>query len=354
VLAGLGLLCTVSVAGAAPPTVKHIALERGLVLVSTLHYPAGERENAVTVEDVSADGVTYTWNLLERDASGKELRESFRRFVRAADLAEAQRLHTVFATRDQAEYPGYTAYSLSSAVFDRLRTSGASPFAIREQDGASGALAGLLSAPSTFKGTLMAVSREPENFPLLVSGTRVSVPALHLKGQFTFREQHIDHELWILADHDHPLLLKSVTGKDVWQMVRVDLPQTFTVLEKSLQTECRAELPGVYFAFGTADLDDASTRTLTGVGEVLSRHADWTLAIEGHTDNIGTPAANQKLSLTRAEAVRTNLINQHGVTATRLSASGFGETKPRESNDTIEGRARNRRVEIVRPCKSST
>src|SRR6185436_17192100 len=123
----------------------------------------------------------------------------------------------------------------------------------------------------------------------------------HLKGQFTFREQRIAHEFWILADHDHPLLLKSMTGQDVWQMVRVDLPQTSTVLEKSLQTECRAELPGVYFAFGTADLDDASQRTLTGVGEVLSRHADWSLAIEGHTDNVGTPAANQKLSQARAE-----------------------------------------------------
>jgi flagellar motor protein MotB len=324
------------------------------VLVSTLHFPAGERENVVTVEDVSAEGVTYSWNLLERDASGKELRESFRRFVRAADMAEAQRLHTVFATRDQAEYPGYTAYSLSSAVFDRLSAKGESPFAIREQEGTSGVLAGILSAQSTFKGTLVTVAREPESFPLLMSGARVSVPALHVKGQFTFREQHIDHEFWILADRDHPLLLKSITGKDVWQMVRVDLPQTFTVLEKSLQTDCRAELPGVYFAFGTADLDDASQRTLTGVGEVLSRHADWTLAIEGHTDNIGTPPANQKLSLARAEAVRTNLISRHSVVATRLSASGFGETKPRESNDTIVGRARNRRVEIVRPCKSST
>jgi len=353
-LAGLALLCTAASVAATTPTVSHIALERGLVLVSTLHFPAGERENAVTVDDVSADGVTYSWNLLERDASGKVLRESFRRFVRADDLREAQRLHTVFAPNDEAEYPGYTAYSFSSAVFDRLRTSGESAFAIREQAGASGALAGLLSAPSTFKGTLVAVSREPESFPLLMSGARVSVPALHLKGQFTFREQRIEHEFWILADHDHPLLLKSMTGKDVWQMVRVDLPQTSTVLEKSLQTACRAELPGVYFAFGTADLDDASQRTLTGVGEVLSRHADWSLAIEGHTDNVGTPAANQKLSQARAEAVRTNLINRHGVAAARLSASGFGETKPRESNDTIEGRARNRRVEIVRPCKSST
>jgi outer membrane protein OmpA-like peptidoglycan-associated protein len=106
----------------------------------------------------------------------------------------------------------------------------------------------------------------------------------------------------------------------------------------------------VYFAFNSAVIDPASDRALAQVAAALARHPDWTLAVEGHTDSVGTAGANQALSLRRAEAVRTRLADRHGVNTRRWGATGYGASRPRESNATIEGRARNRRVELVRAC----
>jgi outer membrane protein OmpA-like peptidoglycan-associated protein len=185
--------------------------------------------------------------------------------------------------------------------------------------------------------------------PVLLDGRRTTLPTLHLDGKFAFQDQRNDGEFWVLADSLHPLILKEVHGKDVLQVVRIDRPVAVD-LEGELARDCRAELPGIYFAFGSAVLDPASSPGLASVGAMLNRHADWTLAIEGHTDSVGNAAANQKLSQQRADAVRTALVTGQGIPAARLAATGFGSTRPRESNATVEGRARNRRVELVRAC----
>lgn len=74
--------------------------------------------------------------------------------------------------------------------------------------------------------------------------------------------------------------------------------------------------------------------------------AQWKLEIKGHTDNVGEKDYNQKLSEQRAEAVKQYLISK-GILATRITAQGFGETKPIASNDTKDGREKNRRVEFI-------
>jgi OOP family OmpA-OmpF porin len=122
------------------------------------------------------------------------------------------------------------------------------------------------------------------------------------------------------------------------------------VIEAELVKRCRIEIPGVYFAFGTAAIDPISDRALAGLAKGLAGHPDWKVTVECHTDSVGTEAANQTLSERRAEAVRARLAQQHGVNARAWGAVGYGASKPRESNSTIEGRARNRRVELVRDC----
>ena len=83
---------------------------------------------------------------------------------------------------------------------------------------------------------------------------------------------------------------------------------------------------------------------------LLLANPTWSVTIEGHTDNIGSAEYNLNLSNRRAAAVRDSLTSRYHVPATKITAKGFGLTKPRESNATDEGRARNRRVEIARAC----
>ena len=105
---------------------------------------------------------------------------------------------------------------------------------------------------------------------------------------------------------------------------------------------------GIYFDTGSDRIRPESTPTLKEIGTMLKEHGDLKLVIEGHTDNVGTSAANQTLSEKRAAAVRQFLIDSYQVDAARLQAKGYGETKPAGSNDTPEGRQNNRRVELVK------
>ena len=83
------------------------------------------------------------------------------------------------------------------------------------------------------------------------------------------------------------------------------------------------------------------------VADFMNKHADVTVVIEGHTDSQGAEAYNQKLSQRRADSVRNSLVSKYGIAADRIKAVGYGEAKPIASNDTADGRAKNRRVVAV-------
>ena len=84
---------------------------------------------------------------------------------------------------------------------------------------------------------------------------------------------------------------------------------------------------------------------LDEVVKVLKKNPGLRVEFGGHTDSVGTAAYNMKLSQRRANAVKAYLVNM-GIDAQRLSTAGYGLTKPVASNDTVEGRSLNRRVEI--------
>jgi len=83
------------------------------------------------------------------------------------------------------------------------------------------------------------------------------------------------------------------------------------------------------------------------VADFMKKYPNTTAVIEGHTDNVDTAVYNQKLSEARANSVRLYLINNFGIKASRLSAVGYGLTRPIASNNTEEGRQKNRRVQAV-------
>ena len=106
-------------------------------------------------------------------------------------------------------------------------------------------------------------------------------------------------------------------------------------------------LEGVNFETGKATLTPESETILNGVAESLVANDSIKVQVSGHTDNTGSAAVNARLSKQRAEAVRQFLIS-HGVAEDRLTAKGYGPSKPIASNKTAEGRAQNRRVELTR------
>lgn len=106
-------------------------------------------------------------------------------------------------------------------------------------------------------------------------------------------------------------------------------------------------LEGVNFATGKSELTPESQTILDGVAESLVANDSIKVQVGGHTDNTGSAAVNRRLSAARAEAVRQYLITK-GVAADRLTAKGYGPSKPIASNKTAEGRAQNRRVELTR------
>jgi outer membrane protein OmpA-like peptidoglycan-associated protein len=80
---------------------------------------------------------------------------------------------------------------------------------------------------------------------------------------------------------------------------------------------------------------------------MLNQNPDLKISIEGHTDNVGTPQSNQILSESRAKSVMNALVSK-GISAGRLKYKGWGQTKPIADNASEDGKAKNRRVEIVK------
>jgi outer membrane protein OmpA-like peptidoglycan-associated protein len=105
-------------------------------------------------------------------------------------------------------------------------------------------------------------------------------------------------------------------------------------------------LSDVLFDTGSAVLKPGTREKLARVSGILLSHPELRLQVEGHTDSVGGPDLNQRLSETRAESVRTYLVSQ-GIASNAVATRGFGDTQPVASNDTATGRQQNRRVELI-------
>lgn len=113
-------------------------------------------------------------------------------------------------------------------------------------------------------------------------------------------------------------------------------------------------LSAINFAKGSAAIPEGNKALLKQAAEQLKKSpADTRVQIDGHTDNDGDDAANQKLSQQRAESVRAEMLKE-GVPAAMLATKGFGETNPKASNDTPEGKFENRRIEYKVATSNTT
>lgn len=143
-----------------------------------------------------------------------------------------------------------------------------------------------------------------------------------------------------------PLVLLDVieTGEMEQRMVLVEA----AAMAKSLTETGRVALYGIYFDTDSAAIKPESGETLDEIAKLLNSDAALTLYVVGHTDNQGGYDYNMSLSARRAESVAAELAAKYGVDAARLKSAGAGLLAPVASNESEEGRALNRRVELVR------
>jgi OmpA-OmpF porin, OOP family len=146
-------------------------------------------------------------------------------------------------------------------------------------------------------------------------------------------------------------------GRDIWAYLHMGGEEYFIKvadvgvdndIAQQFARNCHVALYGVLFDFNKATLKPESDGMLQRVQAFLQKDPALKLEVQGHTDNVGGDDYNQKLSDARSRSVLAWIV-QHGVAADRLSFKGYGKTHPVATNDTDEGRARNRRVEIARP-----
>jgi outer membrane protein OmpA-like peptidoglycan-associated protein len=158
-----------------------------------------------------------------------------------------------------------------------------------------------------------------------------------------------------------------VSGKFVWLQVDVwNAGQSYalTIVEEGAMEQkvefTAAELAvalrekgsvavyGILFDTGKATIKAESAAALAPIGELLKNDSGLKLEIQGHTDNVGAKTVNLKLSQDRATAVKGYLVKTFSIAPERLSTAGLGDTKPVAANTSDDGRAQNRRVELVK------
>jgi outer membrane protein OmpA-like peptidoglycan-associated protein len=350
-----------------------VPMRTGTAIVQTLSTATVERESVHLVTAAADSGLHFEWRSEEVYDNGDTQSAVFRYFEARADVDTAGRLRFFHDPNAPEAHPGYTMRALSRAIYREVRAGRTDSMQVMDLDIPPGSslmqafgMGGGRSKPIRWRGTIAPVSPGTVRFPVLINGRRVQLAALHLRGDFTARQGRWQPELWVLADSIYPLILKWVGAHretaNVLQTTRIDLPAkgggtkgslpAGGALEGELIASCRVELPGIYFAFNSAHLAPESDRAIAEIAGILARHPGWTATLEGHTDSIGSAAANQALSERRVTAVRARLVGQYKVDVARLRVAGYGAARPREANTTIEGRARNRRVELVRDCAS--
>ncbi|MDD4051151.1 MAG: CsgG/HfaB family protein [candidate division Zixibacteria bacterium] len=138
-------------------------------------------------------------------------------------------------------------------------------------------------------------------------------------------------------DQGNPMLFGKFRVAEGGKSMRQQLDETGKIITH-----------GILFDSGSDVIKGESFKTLAEIGQLLSDDPNLRLTIEGHTDSDGEDAYNQDLSQRRAASVKSYLVGNNQIDAARLESKGFGETKPIDANTTPEGKANNRRVELVK------
>jgi outer membrane protein OmpA-like peptidoglycan-associated protein len=256
-------------------------------------------------------------------------------------------------------FPDSTTFTMPANLFRQVKATGKIHWEYREFEEMSSRL-----VPYQWGGELTRVEPGDVPFPLILNDQAVQVPTIHLKGNFNFTgakkiaktipAKFVDNqetEVYVTDNPDNPICLLYKQG-DVFQikMVKIAVPvqKPIPQLEEQLAKQKKAIIYGIYFDFDKDTIKPESEPVLKEIVKAMTDNPDWKLRVDGHTDNIGGDAHNLDLSKRRAASVKSALVDRYHISADRLTTNGYGASSPIDRNDTLEGRARNRRVELSR------
>lgn len=380
----VALLAGVAVAAQAPLKTA-VPLRPGLTIVTAVADERGDYESIKRITAVTDKGVSlsYTADAPADDdespgpAKAREVRA--KRTVLRADLQNAHEYIQEFGHSQPEVMAGATALGVSTAVLTELKTKGETKLTVMAE-GIERAIGGLIGGllgnkgqedeMTKWSGTLRTVKTGPATLMVLVNGTPTPLPVVHAKGELG----DTDCEFFFHDDPAHPITLKFSIGDTDLQVVRIEFPAeqpaatttagpaagagqsgggsqaatSAAMMEQALQTAGRIDIYGIYFDFASDRIKPESEPVLREIAKVLSDNPTWSLGVDGHTDNIGGNAYNLDLSKRRAAAVKQALVTRYKVAPARLATSGYGASRPKAPNDTLAGRAQNRRVELVK------
>jgi outer membrane protein OmpA-like peptidoglycan-associated protein len=166
------------------------------------------------------------------------------------------------------------------------------------------------------------------------------------KTKETFRLVNDGKEVWIevTAEFTGKYGLTIVQKEAMAQ----DIAANADAFASDIKTTGHVAVYGIYFDTGKSEIKPESEHAIGEIAKLLKSDASLNVYVVGHTDNVGGLESNMKLSQSRADAVMQALIRNHNISASRLKAFGAGPYAPVASNDTEEGKAKNRRVELVK------
>jgi outer membrane protein OmpA-like peptidoglycan-associated protein len=238
--------------------------------------------------------------------------------------------------------PGSTSLGISGASVAELRNTGRTDLSLIYDEGLS-----------KIDGELVLIAKDIK-VEIIVEDRPFKVPALHVTGRFGSGNHTATGDFYFLDNVNNPMMLQS-TIKFSWEseprtekITRVMAGASMrSAMEQALNTIGRYDHYGIHFDFGKATIQPATESMIDDIAVTLKNNSTWRLKINGHTDSIGGASENLRLSEARANSVKNALVGR-GISPDRLQTAGLGESQPKADNGTLQGRALNRRVELVR------
>ena len=336
-----------------------IPIKAGMQIVDAWRRFNGDVEGIETIDSVDKDQFAFHLSStgFETDTAVDGTKMTTSRTQCRTDLDTAH----IYITEHRRNYPNIfpdsTTFTMPTALFRQAKSTGTIHWEYRDFGQISDRY-----VPYKWSGDLTRVEPGDVPYPLILNDESVQVPTIHLKGYFNFTgaakiaktlpPKYVNNEeteVYVVDNPENPICLLYKQG-EVFQIkiIKIKVPIDKSQLEEQLAKQKKAIIYGIYFDFDKDTIKPESETVLKEIVKAMTDNPDWKLRVDGHTDNIGGDAHNLDLSKRRAASVKAALVERYHISADRLTTNGYGASSPIDRNDTLEGRARNRRVELSR------